>query len=821
MTTTIDLDAGWQLRGVLGDAWRWYVGPNRRADESGWLEAQVPGSVLDDLARAGEVPDPYVGRNSLLSEWVPARAWVYRRVVAPGRLGDRRAHLVFEGVDHAATVLIDGEVLAHHEGSLSAFVIDATDALRAPGDHLLAVVVHPAPASEPQVGDTARVRVHKARMGYGWDFCPRMINLGIWRPVRLVLGEAPWRPAPRVELGASLRHGAVEVAGAEHLELSFGTRRLAVTNGELAELDDPPLWWPNRSGEAALVRLSARRGDQEVHFAVGFRHLELAPNPGASADARPYTVVINGTPLFVFGWNWVPIDALYGVPRPDKLSRLLDLAADAGVNLLRVWGGGLIETPEFYAGCDARGLLVWQEFSLSSSGMGSVPSDDWDYLAQVRADAEAAIPARRHHPSLALWCGGNELARSLPGRDDEPLDETTPVLAMLKHLVAELDPGRPFLPTSPSGPHFLNRPDIIAADPDGQHDVHGPWEHQGLAEHQRFYDAATCLLHSEVGVEGMTNRAAHDALIPPELSWPADRSNPVYEHLGAWWNNAPLVQASFGGRLGDLEHLRRASQHLHHDGLRYAIEATRRRAPRASGIIPWQLNESYPNAWCTSAVDYFGVPKPAYFGVRRAYRDDHVCAAFDSPVCSATRPIEAEIFAFGQAGEVVARFVEIDGEELAIAHFGHVPLNKAHPARLGRLECTHLPKGRVILLDLALWRDGALAAANRYVMTLGEDLAPLLELDESAIGASWDGDHLELAHLAGPAALGLIIEDLAPAHALGWLSVSDNVFDLLPGEAVRVATACVPDAAPVRDLLSVSGWNVARLWVPRVARASA
>jgi beta-mannosidase len=156
----------------------------------------------------------------------------------------------------------------------------------------------------------------------------------------------------------------------------------------------------------------------------------------------------------------------------------------------------------------------------------------------------------------------------MPGRDDAPLDESTPILAVLARAVQELDGGRPFLPTSPTGPHFLNRLDIIRTCPEGQHDVHGPWEHQGLAEHNLLYAAGTCLLHSELGVEGITNRRALEGLVAPEHRWPADRSNPVYEHLGAWWDNEPLVQRCFGCRLGTVELVRRASQYLQHDGLR-------------------------------------------------------------------------------------------------------------------------------------------------------------------------------------------------------------------------------------------------------------
>ncbi len=197
----------------------------------------------------------------------------------------------------------------------------------------------------------------------------------------------------------------------------------------------------------------------------------------------------------------------------------------------------------------------------------------------------------RRHPALAVWGAGNEL----------DVTDETPAVAALREVVRELDPARSWLSSSPS--------------PDGR-DEHGPWEHQGLRAHYAHYDARTCELHSEFGVEGMANRAALERLIPAEERWPADRSNPVYEHLGAWWCNAPFVQEAFGGRIGDVETMRRASQWLQYDGLRYAVEATLR---RGAGVVPWQLAESYPNAWCTAVVDWHGEPKPAYFGVKRAY----------------------------------------------------------------------------------------------------------------------------------------------------------------------------------------------------------
>jgi beta-mannosidase len=564
--------------------------------------------------------------------------------------------------------------------------------------------VHAAPESEPQVGETSRVRVHKSRMGYGWDFCPRLVHQGIWRPVTLWIDEPP----QDVTVRTALEGVTGVVRGGGELELLDGEEVVARGTGEL-RLEHPKLWWPNGLGDQHLYRL--RAGGRELR--VGFRTVVLDGD---------YRLTVNGETVPIKGWNWVPIDALYGVPRPKKLAHLLGLAARANVNLLRVWGGGLIETPEFYDLCDELGLLVWQEFSQSSSGIESVPAADSEFVALMEADARAIVPRLAHHPSLAIWCGGNELDG----------DDRTPVLAALRSVVHELDPGRAWLPTSPLG----------------EADVHGPWEHQGLASHNQHYDMRMSRLHSEFGVEGMTNRAAHEALIAPEHRWPADRSNPVYEHLGAWWNNVPLVQEAFGGRIRDVEAMRRASQWLQYEGLRYAVEATLR---RGAGCIPWQFNESFPNAWCTSAVDWHGVPKPAYYGVARAYGG--APSARFATSCWGGRT-EARATVTGSA-----RFVDLDGRLVSESVDGEIaaPLDAfAHD---------------VFVLDLE--------GRNRYVMTRTESLAPLLSLAPARVELAGG----TLRHLDGPAAIGIVLDD---------------VIDLLPGEAREVGVeAGLPE-----------GWNV-------------
>ncbi len=205
----------------------------------------------------------------------------------------------------------------------------------------------------------------------------------------------------------------------------------------------------------------------------GIRQISLAPNESADPAALPYTFMVNGRKIYAKGWNWVPMDVMYSVPRPEKLERLLTLAKRAHVNLLRVWGGGLIETEEFYEQCDRLGIMVWQEFIQSSSGIDNIPSTSADYVQAITEAAEQIIPRKRNHPSLAIWCGGNELT----GGAEQPLDDSHPVLAGLKSVVKRLDPDRLWLPTSPSGRAFSNSLEMIAMDPSALHDVHGPWEY--------------------------------------------------------------------------------------------------------------------------------------------------------------------------------------------------------------------------------------------------------------------------------------------------------------------------------------------------------
>lgn len=832
------------MREALGRTWQWYVdaplpaaGNNvagaaeQAASTPGWHPATVPGSVVRALVRAGELPDPFVGRQSRAAEWTADRHWVLRCPLEVPPIGDdERAVVEIDGIDPGGRVFVDGTEIGRASGLYHRFRADATDLLRRPGSHRLAVVVDPVPASEPQVGHTDEVRVHAPRLNYGWDFCPRLPHQGIWQPVRLVVGRLQLTDVV-VATEAVDRDGLVHVdATVEGAPVPGDQLVCTVTDpdgtvvaetrvpavagdvGTTLEVPGPRRWWPRGHGEQSLYTVTVRIPGLTAAVwsgRTGFRTVRMLPNPDTPDGALPYTAEVNGERVPLVGWNWAPADALHGDVGPERVRHLVGLAAASGARLLRVWGGGLVETAAFYDACDEAGLLVWQEFSQSSSGFRSAPATDPGFLALLRTEAQVVVPPRRRHPSLLMWGGGNEL-----DVDHVPADEaTSPALAELRDAVHRLDPGRHWVPTSPTGPAFHHRLDVIEADPDGQHDVHGPWEHQGLVDHYTLYNAGTSLAHTEFGVEGMANARAFDSVVPDDARWPLDRSNPVMRHLGEWWDNEPLVQESFAHRLTDVASVRAASQLLQATGLRYAVEADRRRAPRCSMVLPWQLAESFPNAWCTAVVDHLGEPKPAYHAVSRAFADDRVTLRVGRAAW-ADRPPTAQPWLWsvrgaGAGSTLRLLLVDRNGAPVDGWQWRDLPA-VGDPVGHGTATAESAPRDAVLFWD-ARWTaaDGTLLDRTVELLTTAVDWSPVLDLDRARVTTTVRRDGpghavVEVAHADGPAIVGLRLADARRAAAPGYVTAHGDHEPLLPGESRTFQVTWTPDAAACLRLEAIN-----------------
>lgn len=675
----------WRLTDLIPSEWAWLRLDSPETDLDAltpavppWRKATVPGDVQSDLIDAGEIVEPWKDLKSREAEWTSERDWLYWLRRATPQQGDwRKAVLRFEGVDYACHVYLNGQHIGDHEGTFVPFEFDVSDVLKH-RDHLdLAVLVEHAPAEpdvQGQIGWTSKVRLWKPRFAYKWDWCTRLIPLGIWDDVLLHLWR-DWRitdlrvrtrlfgPMPNCTKGRVTVDVDLESEGTASGNLTVQV--ISPTGEVVAEasadaardqlgrtmlripltVSHPLLWWPNGEGEQPLytVRVEIASDDvlesRETRF--GFRRIRAVPNEGAPDDARPYTLEVNGRKVFLKGWNWAPVSQLYGRPHEERYRHASRLARDAHCNLLRVWGGGLQERELFYNLCDEAGILVWQEFPHSSSGVDNEPSHDPAYVRYCRQQAQVLVKRRANHPSLVIWCGGNELM------DDQrkPCDVNHPVLGALEKVVAREDSTWVYLPTSPSGPVF----DAAPANVGRMHDVHGHWLWLGDPDHYTFYNAIDPLLHSEFGCEGAANLRALERFLSAEYRWPPDRTNPAWVHHGSWWLNRVKVEKMFGP-IDDLRTFVFASQWLQYEGLRYIAEANRRRKWRTSGCLPWQFNESWPNTSCTNCLGYFGDLRPAYWAMKAAYAPLFVSLRYERLTYQPGECLRADLWLEGAYG---------------------------------------------------------------------------------------------------------------------------------------------------------------------------
>ncbi len=861
----------WLFKEFVGLDWVWRdsVKPVNR-DTRWWNKGTIPGSVLQDLLKIGAVPSPYYDCQSKLCEWISARTWVYKKnfVLPAGFLG-KKLILTFEGIDYSGDVFLNGDCIGRFEGMFIPFTKNITELVKYGEENLLAVVIEAAPQEQAQVGKTSLVKTHKSRMTYWWDFCPRLIHQGIWDEVYIEVAEELleelWIRAELSEdlseakllVEAKLTGGTVlEVLTEPGTSVAFPVQNNSA-QGEIS-IHNPRLWWPNGYGEPFEYKLTVRILEHSSAtnalytktICYGIRKIEFLPNDNAASDVPPFVLHVNQVKVYMKGYNWVPMDLSYGVERPNKLKRLIQLAKEAHVNLFRVWGGGLIEKESFYRICAENGILIWQEFIQSSSGIDNDTPKDQAYFDLMSHQAEIIIKKRRNETALALWCGGNELQ----DQEGMPLNNSDTLLSMLKQKVEALD-NRPWLPTSPSGGVFSNSIENIEKDPQRLQDVHGPWEHQGIREQYRLYNMGTSLLHSEFGVEGMTNVQVLKKYTAADKLLPASKDNEVYFHRGAWWNNEPLVVESFGGGPLSIEELIKASQYMQYEGLKYAVEANRRRAYNNSGSFPWQFNEPFPNNFCTSSLDYHANPKPAYYGVKQAYSPILISASFQSASLAKDRKVDVFVTVGSKLADTLG-LDEIQTDDRAVndsntssknardrnasdrnasdrntrdrnASDRNVNSRKVSDReandKMARIKVLDIYGNEILrqelsvdlkehssekilsfevpaenleyplcLLQLELIDDFCTIASNEYLFTVAKDYKPLLNLPKTEINCRVQDNEISLTNLGKTAAFYLFLSDnndLPEPLAMeetNWLSFSQNYLNIMPGQTVTV-----------------------------------
>ena len=653
------------------------------------IPARVPGSVYDDLLRAGLIQDPEIGMNSLDCEWVANRWWVYECRFDTPEGDDQRTVLRFQGIDYEAVIFLNGQQIAEHKGMYTSCCVDVTGLLkRGEEQNLLLVVIKSAPDEMGQIGYTSRTHTQKARFAYKWDFCSRLVNLGLYDEVVLEQKGIAEVSAPFVRV-LDARGGRVHVeaqiiaAQATDADLQINildengnlaahvSYQLGLEKGENSISSDfvipnPQLWWPNGYGEQPLYRVVIEVhdscGSDRYECNLGLRDIAYEQCDGAREDSLPYLIRINGRRLYAKGVNLSPLDMLYGCVSEEEYDRFLrDIVRKANINIVRVNGVGLIEKEIFYDLCDRYGILVWQEFIQSSSGIDNIPSKDPEMLELLEKTVTEAVCQKRNHPSLALWDGGNELM-SAP---DTPATYEDENIAMIKAIVDRLDPDRLFLPTCASGPReFLN-----CAAPGSNHDVHGPWNYGGPVDHYTMYNTSDSQLHSEMGCNGMSSERTIRHICGPAHLGVLDNGDFVWRHHGEWWN-ALSRDVDVIGTPNNMTEMISIDQFIQGEALRYAVESNSRRAYQNCGSNIWALNEPWPNVANCSLVDHYYDKKLAYKMVGEAYSPLHASLRYQSLYLAEGEAFTGDIFLHNDRLEdqtVSLRWVatEFGGNELA------------------------------------------------------------------------------------------------------------------------------------------------------------
>ena len=638
--TVMRIDSGWQFH---------------EAGKTDWHNATVPGCVHTDLLANKLIEDPFYRDNEKKQQWIGKTDWEYRTTfpVTAQTLAHENVELVFEGLDTYAEVFLNEQLVLKADNMFRTWRLAVKSKLKA-GDNTLRILFrspineilpvmakldYKLPASNDQ-GEKTSPFTRKAPYQYGWDWGPRFVTSGIWKPVsiqawdqarvddvQIVLNKIAPDTAvvtANVEVEASAAGPATivlenvtdnTVTGKQQVTLKNGTNKVSFD----FTVPHPKLWWPNGLGAQPLYSFRARslingKVTDERLTRTGLRSLELRQQRDEAGQS--FMFVINGVPVFAKGGNWIPADSFPTRITKDKYRFLVKSAHDSNMNMLRVWGGGIYESDEFYELCDEMGIMVWQDFMFACS---MYPGNQ-EFLDSVRAEAIDNVKRLRNHPGIVLWAGNNEVEtawmnwgwrQSLPASLWD--DYKKIFLGVLQEVTAQFDPTRPYWPSSPHGG--------LADDPDSLRsgDNHF-WRVWHAAEPFSDYEKQTPRFMSEYGFQSFPNietvkyytlPAERDIESPIML---AHQRHPRGNQLVREYMLRDYKQPK------DFESFLYVSQVLQAEGIRIGAEHLRRIMPHNMGSLYWQIDDCWPVAsW--SSIDYFGRWKALQYYSRRFYND--------------------------------------------------------------------------------------------------------------------------------------------------------------------------------------------------------
>ena len=642
----VTLDRGWEFRQQAA---------TKPGGEENWLAAKVPGDVHLDLLENKKIPDLFFRDNERKLQWIENESWEYRLSfdVTPDLLTRANVDLVFDGLDGAAEVYVNEARVLNAANMFRTWRVPVKENLHAGKNMLRVVFPSPIKAAaqaagrdpsrlNPEVEEKAYLR--KAAYEYGWDWGPRFVTSGIWKPVRLEAWDqvriADFSIQQR-DVSADVAHinAEVEVESSRtesvRVDLDYGidaksaklTETFSLHAGRNLidfpiEVRQPKRWFPAGYGDQSLYQFSVQvNTDAGEMMAVrtaksGLRSILLRRD--LDKWGRSFELVVNGIPVFAKGADVIPFDSFPNRVTTANYRRILESARDANMNMIRHWGGGYYESDEFYAICDELGIMVWQDFMYANAWQPG----EYSFKLEMEAEAEDQVRRLRNHPSIVLWCGNNEIESTKSGDASPNLrpdvryklwqDYLTQFSGILPKVVAKLSPETPYWPSSSSSDYEPLSDSFQSGDAHIWDVWHGRVPFATYeTHHARFV--------TEFGFQSFPEMKTVETFTLPE-----DRTSIFTPVMLAHQKNNEGNSIIHDYLLKDYSEPKDfasflyVSQVLQAEGIKTAAEHFRRSRPETMGSIFWQLNDCWPVAsW--SSIDYYGRWKALQYYARKFY----------------------------------------------------------------------------------------------------------------------------------------------------------------------------------------------------------
>lgn len=796
-------------------------------------QAEVPGTVHTDLMAGGLIEDPFFRTNEKDVQWVDKKDWEYSTTFPLNRQDLKKDHLElkFEGLDTYADIYLNDSLLLQTDNMFRRYRADIRRFAQA-GENTLRIYFHspikrglellerspypyPAPNDQSENGGLGNKKVsiftRKAGYHYGWDWGPRLVTSGIWRPVTLeawddlriedvfVRQHSVTRDAAELEFEITARidqgfEGRVTIEDVKSGEI-YAVRKMKWEDGLQkaripVTIEEPRLWWSNGLGKPHLygfqvvVEDVGRRMSSRKTVKTGLRSIRLLREKDSLGES--FYFELNGVPVFAKGANYIPNDSF--LPRVGKAdyAKVVQDAVDAHMNMLRVWGGGIYEDDAFYELCDANGILVWQDFMFACA---MYPGDE-AFLENARLEAIDNVIRLRNHPSIALWCGNNEnntawsyyedggwgwKERYMPNEREEINQAYLDLFhRILPEVVSSYTDGRDYWPSSPQAGYEASEKATYESNSGDTH-YWGVWH----GKHPfRDFDNYRSRFVSEYGFQSFPDMETVRTYTLPEdydiesevMSW-HQRSGignlRIREYMG--WDYE--IPEDFGRFLY-------MSQVLQARGARMAIEAHRRARPYCMGTLYWQINDCWPVAsW--SSTDYYHRWKAMHYQVKRSY-SPLLLSAFD-------RGKKLEVHAISdlledQRGLLSLQLQDFQGNVLwQKSRVLNLPANASLLAfELPRSEILGDRKPGEVFLAMGFRDlDNEILASNTHFFARPKDLLlgdPEIEVE---VVSEDEESFLEIR-------ADRLVRNLYLNFTGQQVFLADNYFDLLPGEIKRI-----------------------------------